>query len=100
MAKQDSRPMPYEYRLPWEHIDYLTIWMEPVPCHLPRFSGSLCSVTVLGVCSQARVVWCNAKGVMIHTNRDAEGQETETQSQLTDEHDDRLMNRKQSRADG
>lgn len=46
--------------------DYLTIWMQSVPC--------------------------TCHGSLIHIHGDAERQETDTQSQLTEEQDDRLRN--------
>lgn len=62
VTKRDCWPIRCERWLPWEHIDYLTIWMKPVPCTCQGSVGVFVALLSRGVCSQVSVVWCNAKG--------------------------------------
>lgn len=58
VTKRARWPIPCKHRLPWEHIDYLTIWMEPVPCTCQGSVG--CFVALLSRGSAAKWVLCGA----------------------------------------
>lgn len=58
VTKRACWPIPCKHRLPWEHIDYLTIWTNPVPCTCQGSVGVF--VALLSRGSAAKWVLCGA----------------------------------------